>query len=108
MSDTMSLLFASGILAIGGLGLFMFKNDNDKEEEDSDRTTENNSKGINLFSWNLEDNNEDNDKVNDIENLDYENDDYIYNMDEIDIKKPRRRSKTHRNRRISSTSRRRY
>jgi hypothetical protein len=39
MNDTMSLLLATGILAVGGLGLFMYKsdshdkNDNEKDED---------------------------------------------------------------------------
>ena len=31
MNDTMSLLLATGILAVGGLGLFMYKNGSEKE-----------------------------------------------------------------------------
>jgi len=37
MNDTMSLLLATGILAVGGLGLFMYKNSSEEEtflEED--------------------------------------------------------------------------
>jgi len=32
MNDTMSLLLATGILAIGGLGLFMYKNNSEEGE----------------------------------------------------------------------------
>jgi len=32
MNDTMSLLLATGILAVGGLGLFMYKNSSEKGE----------------------------------------------------------------------------
>lgn len=32
MNDTMSLLLATGILAVGGLGLFMYKNGSEKGE----------------------------------------------------------------------------
>ena len=43
MNDTMSLLLATGILAIGGLGLIMYKNDSEKESlvEDEDTKEEN-------------------------------------------------------------------
>jgi hypothetical protein len=44
MNDTMSLLLATGILAVGGLGLLMYKNDSEKEsfsEEDVDTKEEN-------------------------------------------------------------------
>ena len=37
MNDTMSLLLATGILAVGGLGLFMYKsNSNDKNSSEDD------------------------------------------------------------------------
>ena len=32
MNDTMSLLLATGILAVGGLGLFMYKSGSDDKE----------------------------------------------------------------------------
>jgi len=36
MNDTMSLLLATGILAVGGLGLFMYKSDShDKSDNES-------------------------------------------------------------------------
>jgi hypothetical protein len=36
MNDTMSLLLATGILAVGGLGLFMYKNTSDDKESDKE------------------------------------------------------------------------
>ena len=36
MNDTMSLLLATTILAVGGLGLFMYKNSDDKESSGDD------------------------------------------------------------------------
>ena len=45
MNDTMSLLLATGILAVGGLGLFMYKNSSEGEsflaEEENDKKDEN-------------------------------------------------------------------
>jgi hypothetical protein len=46
MNDTMSLLLATGILAVGGLGLFMYKNSSEgesflSEEENGDKKEEN-------------------------------------------------------------------
>jgi hypothetical protein len=46
MNDTMSLLLATGILAVGGLGLFMYKNNSEgesflSEEENGDNKDEN-------------------------------------------------------------------
>jgi len=43
MNDTMSLLLATGILAVGGLGLFMYKNSTDEEsflDEDTEKSEE--------------------------------------------------------------------
>ena len=36
MNDTMSLLLATGILVVGGLGLFMYKTDSDDKNENND------------------------------------------------------------------------
>ena len=36
MNDTMSLLLATGILAVGGLGLFMYKNGSDDKSNNDD------------------------------------------------------------------------
>ena len=44
MNDTMSLLLATGILAVGGLGLFMYKNTSEEEsyeETSNDKNSEN-------------------------------------------------------------------
>jgi hypothetical protein len=44
MNDTMSLLLATGILAVGGLGLFMYKNTSEEEsyeETSDDKNSEN-------------------------------------------------------------------
>ena len=46
MNDTMSLLLATGILAVGGLGLFMYKNSSEgesflEEEENGDNKDDN-------------------------------------------------------------------
>lgn len=45
MNDTMSLLLATGILAVGGLGLFMYKNNSDDKE--------NGKEGQGLFDFDL-------------------------------------------------------
>jgi len=46
MNDTMSLLLATGILAVGGLGLFMYKNG-------SDDKSNNEKDGDSLFDFDL-------------------------------------------------------
>lgn len=66
MNDTMSLLLATGILAVGGLGLFIYKNgSHDKSDNEKD--------GDSLFDFDLRSffgntNDEDNDNDNDNEN----------------------------------------
>ena len=37
MNDTMSLLLATGILAVGGLGLFMYKSGSDDKNNDDSK-----------------------------------------------------------------------
>lgn len=100
MSDTLSLLVASGILALGGLGLFMMKN----ADEDEKDTTSEERIGI---RWFLPEKEEDENET-DIENVPENIDDYMYQYNEHDVHKPRRRGKTHSNRRVSGSSRRRY
>jgi hypothetical protein len=114
MNDTMSLLFATSILAIGGLGLYMFKTDDESDESSRNDTAT-------LFGWRLDDkddtndydeketyNDNDNDKDND------KDDDLVNNYDyDYEEYKPRKRTttsrgKTQRNRRMSASSRRRY
>ena len=99
MSDTLSLLVASGILAVGGLGLFMMKN-NDEDEKD---TTSEERIGIRWFLPEKEEA----EKETDIENVPETMDDYV-SYETTDFHKPRRRGKTHSNRRVSGSSRRRY
>jgi hypothetical protein len=36
MNDTMSLILATSILAIGGLGFFIYKNNSDDQEDEND------------------------------------------------------------------------
>jgi len=50
MNDTMSLLLATGILAVGGLGLFMYKNNSD--DNDSNIQSDDNDKN-NFFDFDL-------------------------------------------------------
>ena len=123
MNDTMSLLFATSILAIGGLGLYMFKTDESGERDNKNNNT--------LFGWGIDDDNdehaerikvkyadenadedrdENTDLNEDIGNADEHDHDHDYDYEEY---KPRKRSstprgKTQRNRRFSSSSRRRY
>ena len=62
MNDTMSLLLATGILAIGGLGLFMYKNSSEEESflDDEDNIDKKDGSWFDLRS--LFDNNDDEDE----------------------------------------------
>ena len=97
MNDSMSILLATTILAVGGLGLYMYKSsDDDKQRGDEDEYNEESIFGGNF--WGSSD--DKNDNENDNENLDEDLEEHY---------KPRRKNaKTHRNRKSSGTSRRKY
>lgn len=92
MNDSISILLATTILALGGLGLYMYKSSDDKQKGDDIEYDEGS-----IFSggfWGLSDDNE-TEKVDD-------------ELEE-DLK-PRRKNvaKTQRNRKPTGSSRRRY
>jgi len=67
MNDTMSLLLATGILAVGGLGLFMYKNSSEEEtflEEEEDNNSKNDESWFDLRSFfgNSDDKDDENDE----------------------------------------------
>lgn len=98
MNDSMSILLATTILAVGGLGLYMYKSSDDYKQngdEDEDEYSKDSNFGGNF--WGLSD---DKDDDEDEENID---------EDLEDNYKPRRKNaKTQRNRKSSGTSRRKY
>jgi hypothetical protein len=96
MNDTMSLLLATTILAVGGLGLFMYKNSDDKESSGDDY---NEDSLFNMGSfWGSNDDDDDGThKENDKEEEDVE----IY-----EPKSRSRASKTKRNRKTIGSKRR--
>lgn len=99
MNETMSLLMATSILALGGVGLYMYKTDENKREDDA----EYDEKG--LFSsdlWGLNNDDEDNEKK---EN-DYDNN-YDSNDEEYDLPKRKSRvNKTKKSKKSGGTKRR--
>jgi hypothetical protein len=103
MDDSISILLATTILALGGLGLYMYKSPDDTSSSKDNNTSskedhdEDNLFGSNLFNWGLSDENEN-------ENV---NDDKVEEHDE-DIKPRKRAAKTHKNRKMTGSSRRRY
>jgi hypothetical protein len=95
MNETMSLLLATTILALGGLGLYMFKSSDETQTGGDEEYNEENIFGSNgLFNWGGQ--SENNDEVEDIKN-----------DDEKDYK-PRKRASTQKNRKTLGSSRRRY
>lgn len=93
MNDSMSILLASTILALGGLGLYMYKSSDDTQKGGEDEYNEDSIFGGNFWS-SPDDKNEEDENID--ENFE---DDY----------KPRRKSaKTQRNKKTSGTSKRRY
>jgi len=110
MNDSGSILLATSVLALGGLGLYMFRMTHDetdnKDITDKDITNKeekNNEDTItdlsSLFSWGSSD-----DKDNKDENKDLDNE-----TEESEIR-PRKKptTKTQRNRKPTGSSRRRY
>jgi len=92
MNDTMSLLLATTILALGGLGLYMYKSDDNQKGGDEDYNEDALFGSTNF--WGSSDNKED------------ELDDEQYDEEEY---KPRKRGgKTQKNRKSTGSSRRRY
>lgn len=112
MNDSMSILLATSILALGGLGLYVYRTKH--EEQDGGDKTETHDDDVdneesifgsgNLFNWgSSEDKDEDKDKDKDK--------DFIMDeeLEENEVK-PRKRNtgKTQRNKKQSGSSRRRY
>jgi hypothetical protein len=104
MNESMSILLATTILALGGLGLYMYKSSEDEQKGGDSEYDEDGIFGTySFFDWgNKTENNYDdnNDEINSIEdNLVKYEEDY----------KPRKKGgKTQRNRRTSGSSKRRY
>lgn len=94
MNDSMSILLATTILALGGLGLYMYKSSDDSQKGGDEEYNEEGVFGGNF--WGFSD-----DKNDDVENID--------DLEEDEDYKPRKRNtKTQRNRKSTGTSRRRY
>lgn len=97
MNDTMSVLLATTILALGGLGLYMYKSSDDNKDDNKEENYDEESifGTSNLFNWG----GSSDDKI----------DDDLQDLDEDEDIKPRRRNtKTIKNRKSVSSSRRRY
>ncbi len=98
MNDSMSILLASTILALGGFGLYMFRTSHDDEDNiKEDKHNEENNMGLSsLFNW------EDSPDKDREEILDDE-------LEEMEVKQRKKNTgKTQRNRKTTGSSRRRY
>jgi hypothetical protein len=93
MNDSMSIFLATTILALGGLGLYMYKS-----SDDSVSNEDYNEEGFNWF-WG---------GSNEDEIIEDKIDEDPINDDDDDIKPRKRVSKTHKNRKSSGNSKRRY
>ncbi len=100
MSDSMSILLATTILALGGLGLYMYKTSNDEEEAVNEEVYNEES----IFGGNFWGSNQD-DAEEDLEENFEEN---LVEEDEEEFKPRKRGGKTQRNRKPTGSSRRRY
>lgn len=87
MNDTMSLLLATGILAVGGLGLFMYKNSSEDKNISfslNDDKNEDNWFDLRSFFGNSNENEEENSDENSDENIE---------EDDIEVYKTKSKSK---------------
>lgn len=100
MNDSMSILLATSILALGGLGLYMYKSSDDSEKEVNEEYNEESIFDGNFWGFS-DDKNDKNDNKNE-ENIDEDEE------NEEDYKPRKRTAKTQRNRKSTVTSRRRY
>lgn len=107
MNDSMSILLATTVLALGGLGLYMYKSSESKnnDAEESDYNEDGLFGSTNLFGWSSNEEGDDENKSDTKDDMSLE--------EEV---KPRRRSnqnanansKTQRSRKTNSNSKRRY
>ena len=96
MNDSMSILLATTILALGGLGLYMYKSSDDEQKEsNAEDYNEESIFGGNLWGSKEEENEE---------NLERDLEEY----EEEEFKPRKRGGKTQRNRKSTGSSRRRY
>jgi hypothetical protein len=96
MNDSQSILLATTILALGGLGLYMYKSSDDNQSGGDDDYNEDSLFGSrNLFSWGSGETNSD-------------EDDILEEEEEEEYKPRKRGPKTLKNRKTTGNSRRRY
>ena len=111
MNDSMSVLLASTLLAMGGVGLYLYKASNDDDSNDyEDNYVEHDQEGLFDRFWKGGDDDDDEDDDDDDE-LSTISDDLSLSDDEESIEKPKKKrtnNKTKRNRKSGGTSKRKY
>ena len=110
MNDSMSVLLASTLLAMGGVGLYLYKASNDDDSNDyEDNYVEHDQEGLFDRFWKGGDDDDDDD--DDDDELSTISDDLSLSDDEESIEKPKKKrtnNKTKRNRKSGGTSKRKY
>jgi hypothetical protein len=96
MNDSISILLATTVLALGGLGLYMYKSTDDNNTEFDESNNEDSFFGGSFWNSNEEKGDYELENLEDFENY------------EDDIKPRKRSNKTQRNRKSNGASRRRY
>ena len=109
MNDSMSVLLASTLLAMGGVGLYLYKASNDDDSNDyEDNYVEHDQEGLFDRFWKGGDDDDDEDDDDERSTI---SDDLSLSDDEESIektKKKRTNNKTKRNRKSGGTSKRKY
>ena len=97
MNDSMSVLLAATLLGLGGLGLYMYKSSDQEDDYDYDDDYNEDS----IFSSNFWGLNKGDEVDEDLDNEEVDD-------EEFEVKPRKRASKTHKNRKSTGSSRRRY
>ena len=109
MNDSMSVLLASTLLAMGGVGLYLYKASNDDDSNDyEDNYVEHDQEGLFDRFWKGGDDDEDDEDDDELSTI---SDDLSLSDDEESIEKPKKKrtnNKTKRNRKSGGTSKRKY
>lgn len=102
MNDNMSIFLATTILALGGLGLYMFKSSDDTSSHSDEDIEDYDEDGLfgsgSFFNWGSKSDSDD--KTDELDELN--------EIDEEEYKPKKRASKTQKNRKSNGTSKRRY
>lgn len=105
MNEHLSIFLATSILALGGLGLFMFKSIDNKDSDNSEYNEDSLFGSGSLFDWGAEEEDETTKEDNGKDEKDGEQE-YLEEMD--DFKPRRKNAKTQKYKKSQGNSRRKY